>query len=1109
MTNKVDINIKQSINTDSINQDVYMFGDTSAPLITNTGIERDGGVTNIYEVEQTLPPNSSSYVTPEGDVLTKRWDGLVKLKGTSLGYVSPFTIQDMCSIKQVDDVILSSNNKTFITAKLIGNTIELFEYDISTTPSTGNPFGSNEITYDSAPTIGLFPGTSVYPSLSLYPSNVGSFISSTTITIDLGFSSTSDVYTSLSFVRTDSFQWSSNKEFLIRVGADVYKVSEAAPTSPILFTGLLAGFNQLNYLYGYAYDATNYLVNLVGNNQNKSFIITSWASKTKTDIRCRYAVPQRSNNYTRHLITCDPLTDGTRTKAVGYVGYTSFTASFSASEVWSTLSSSYTTATYTQPTSFNTGFGYSEYIIKTTASNNYTNVYAPQFVKPAAPSVVVDAATQSNNTSLLWNYYGKLNNFGGVTPSRPLEWRVNWVNGTQSFLSVAPRDSLSSTDGAKDILGITLTEVGAFDDSYQPQLMTDNTILYRANGNFYVVAVDYDAGAGYFNSEAWTEAIFSGTSTVTNTEGVISTASISATPSVTLTLPIALRGGQYPWVVLRYKTNDPTDIILQYANSQHSYSSSYQNSFTPIADGEWHVQKIKTTLADWQGYDITGIKLLMGSTIGSNWSLYQVYMSYKDTQYIPQVQKISDAAYKLNTVYPLNIVNIRTGLIEPGSVDYHGSMKYSYTGAQALVPYRTVANINSLFSNSIDTGEKISNCDFNVSSASAIIDPIGTRLVGNTSYAVDIYVAPTTAPASTPIYSFSVLESGTELIDPLKTDTPYQSNTVLPIPMGYRYNQFAAYSRNSTIFYNTTNPVSIGNIGQGTSIGYDGYTIGNDIPGTYVPFLLLGTRYIQDLNFIYQVQFQNDIYAGHFAIASSIGMNYVGTSPTMVYFLSNFDNSLYSFDGNRILQKFQRMSQIDTIINGAYSTKDNTLCLNTSSTYVWIRDGVVTQNSKKANQDGDMTFFETRDGLIVMNNFYFWAYTYNQLSFNQSYSLVPLEWRSAHFGVGKNQKSILSEWVFTILNVERSKNAAFKVTVYTKDESDNYLTQVRYITLWPKDFNEQGYASFRIKPAQYRPLACSIQLEQVGDNIPKIILLDVIAEMKPDTNAVIAAKKTK
>jgi hypothetical protein len=236
-------------------------------------------------------------------------------------------------------------------------------------------------------------------------------------------------------------------------------------------------------------------------------------------------------------------------------------------------------------------------------------------------------------------------------------------------------------------------------------------------------------------------------------------------------------------------------------------------------------------------------------------------------------------------------------------------------------------------------------------------------------------------------------------------------------------------------------------------------------------------------------------------------MNYVGSSPNLVYFLSTFDNSLYTFDGNRTLNKFKRLNQIAFIENGQYSTKDNTLALSTQNSFLWIRDGVVTQNTKKVNQDGAIYMFDTRDGLVLMNQYYYWSYTYNQLNFGGPFELVPLEWQSAHFGSDKNMKSILQEVVFTVLNTDPTKKLEFNVTIYSKDESDNYKQQRRNIVLWPKDYNERGYVTFAVKPESYKAVASSFYLQQIGLDPPKIVLLDVVANVQQDTNAVLAPRK--
>jgi len=67
---KIEINIRNSINTDTINEDYKQFTDSTAPLIENTGIERDGGLTNIYEKESVYSEDGQYLITEDNKVIS-------------------------------------------------------------------------------------------------------------------------------------------------------------------------------------------------------------------------------------------------------------------------------------------------------------------------------------------------------------------------------------------------------------------------------------------------------------------------------------------------------------------------------------------------------------------------------------------------------------------------------------------------------------------------------------------------------------------------------------------------------------------------------------------------------------------------------------------------------------------------------------------------------------------------------------------------------------------------------------------------------------------------------------------------------------------------------
>ena len=949
--NRAELNLKTSINTDSIAEDTYLFTDQAAPLLQNTGIERNGGIVNLYETETALPADSVNYVAPSGEVISRLANGTVQIDGQAIGTVSPYGVQTRNAIANVDDVILSTVAKTYITCTISGNTVTVAEYYTK----------DNVIVTQNIPSDPLFPSTSLEPDVGLKPSGVAGLpIHRRTITFP-GLSNT--LYTSMSFVRTGVVDWySTSFKFALRQGDSVKILQEQFPAVILTIPTLLAGFNELNYLYVYQYENATFFACLVGNSNNESFICDSGFSAVAQTIRCRYPVAQYHLGKTRHLITCDPLIEDHNVRSLGYVGYYDF-VHFIATEQWVGPANGALDG-YDQPTVFNTGYGYSEYVQKRTGSDNYYNFNAPAF---DYNSTIQYNFRQTQNKDVLYNYYGKVTNIYDLAPSVPFEFRICWVNGVQSYLSVALFDSFPS-----DHLGVMITELGSFDDTYAVQTSYDNTILYKYGDSYYVVVI---------------------------------------------------------------------------------------NTFTS-----------ESTL--------------------------------------PQIQQISSVAFKLNTISPTNIIELPTRTLLIGSCDYNGRMAFTSTAAISAVRTRCVSSYTGKYSNGIDAGEKLVTI---ATPSGANIEVIGFRVDGLQTFQIDTYIAPSTAPSSTPIYSFSTTATGAELEDPQKSDTLYIQNTVVPLALGDIYDQNVVTTADSTIFYNTTNPISVGSsVVAGTSIGYDGYTLGNDIPGIYTAFRLQGQQYLQDAVYIYKVYIQNNVYQNKEIFCPSNGAGYIASSPTTIYFLSTFDNSIYTFTGGTTLDKMKRMNSLDTILNGVFSVRENTLLLNTPSSFIWVRDGVITQNTKKANQAGAISVYETTKGLIIMNASYKWMYSYvdpttSPIPAGVTYSIVPLYFQTAFLGLDSNARAIIPEWVITIYNKNKTK-ASLNLTSYVQDLDGGTKTENKYININPQDYTEGGYSRQIFRPSYPGALRASLGISTAEKTQLQSI---VVAYQISEDSAPVSARRSR
>jgi len=196
---KAAINITNSINVDTLPEDVKQLGDMDAPILQNTGIERNGGVTNIYKTETDFAEAGTYFITKQGKKLSGIASGAalaVKLDGQQIGQVSSYGVANRLRITGADDVLLTADG-TYLAGKISGSVVTLGEYDFT-----------------------------------------GALLHSRTITFTL-LNSFNSSYTSFGFVRYDAIHYSDNQEFIIRLGDQSYVLQEASPsTGKVRFSNL-------------------------------------------------------------------------------------------------------------------------------------------------------------------------------------------------------------------------------------------------------------------------------------------------------------------------------------------------------------------------------------------------------------------------------------------------------------------------------------------------------------------------------------------------------------------------------------------------------------------------------------------------------------------------------------------------------------------------------------------------------------------------------------------------------------------------------------------------------------------------------------------------------
>ncbi len=697
--------------------------------------------------------------------------------------------------------------------------------------------------------------------------------------------------------------------------------------SGTLLDNLLTGFAELSYLYACRYENGLYMINLVGNAEGKSYTLNS-STYAITILNASYVVPQRSGGKTRFICTTlAPTYDATNVYAIGLVGYTDF-VNFSAAIVWAQTGITTANGIKNISSQPKAGFNYVDFVFTTSGSaTDSQSFYAPQ---PIPNPLALFQYRKSNayivgsGNPVQINGYGKLNNAFSLPSSLPFEFRVVVANGVQAALSVAQVDG-----GSTDCLGVLITNFGELDPTWQPQVVGDNTVLYRYAGAMYIVQI--------------------GTS--------------------------------------------PQSLI----------------------------------------------------------------------------QKLFPNEYKLNTISPMNVLDVAFQSLQLGGIDYHGQMFFSSAGLPA--GQTNVASfISGKYANSIDMGDKITAL---AAASPSTFQAFGIRIPSIQSaanYEVATYVSDA--------YLFSTFSNGNQGVtngNPYIVYGTYAPTTELPIAIGLSYSFFgrAFQTDRYAAFLDQDR---------------DGYLLGNQLTSgaistsgsfQFAIFVLFAQTYLFDGEYIWRVNFDltnpsRPVFMNRSIVAMANGFFFLAVSEAAAYFGSTFDNGLYQFAGDWQIGKVRSFNGFPAIQGGVYNMHDDVLMLDVQTSWIWVRDQIVSATPKTADQLAETStqLLDTAAGIAILGSSHLYKYSYEPLSGS---TVVPLDWQSAYFGAKTQENSILYDFVTTIYDESKSQRTVTG-TIWGYDDNNVLYQDSKIWTVNPTDYNAQGYVRLRGVPMKNTLIAASIEI---------------------------------
>ena len=196
-------------------------------------------------------------------------------------------------------------------------------------------------------------------------------------------------------------------------------------------------------------------------------------------------------------------------------------------------------------------------------------------------------------------------------------------------------------------------------------------------------------------------------------------------------------------------------------------------------------------------------------------------------------------------------------------------------------------------------------------------------------------------------------------------------------------------------------------------------------------FCIQGSFYGYDENYLYYINYENQVINSFDIICPISGMQFVGNNLYTAYFYSKTNRSLYTFTGANTVQLLYECNRIKSIYATFYltSTQDIFICTNdgvfklsTNSTLIRITEDVITEVGKYENQ----FYFATQTSLA--------AYSFN---YESGYERLPIIIETEYFGTSDFVTTIFDTvYVRLAKNIEDSNNNG------SIDFESNILTQI-------------------------------------------------------------------
>jgi hypothetical protein len=309
---------------------------------------------------------------------------------------------------------------------------------------------------------------------------------------------------------------------------------------------------------------------------------------------------------------------------------------------------------------------------------------------------------------------------------------------------------------------------------------------------------------------------------------------------------------------------------------------------------------------------------------------------------VPEISRIDADLYQLNIADPFNLISIdNKANVNIGAVDWTNRIKPEQVLAinSSIYEGNSASNIswNSAFNANYEVLREKSTSLVYGSPTAISYSPSNNNIKSPmTAYweeiipkeiIIDYYWNRTNSEDidTTPEYwssgtAYLFLNKNTKLVG-LRFPEPTSETISMPSPVNSTYK--INYADLAVINWGSSNYSGISNQRDTMASYYLVSSLGNDES----IFWLAGTYYSYDGETIWQMAMQNYLVTDYLPAVRAPGMKFVGVSTNDAYFWSNYDNSIYTFNGSQQLNRNISIHDKGELVNGAFCQWDDRLSL--------------------------------------------------------------------------------------------------------------------------------------------------------------------------------------